>query len=488
MNFMAIFKNTSILAALVSLPFLSFPQFRFNTTTTLPKDLDVGTSYSNCASPGTISFSFTVSGLPLALSSNFALASIDITFDANSGNQFNALGMWIISPDGKCMKIYDGGLSTTGYDVAGSGRYPSISLRNGECLNDVAIIANSNWDPMKSVSGNFPVFKPFGTTPDGTTQTMANYFAGTNPNGTWTIYAFQSTGNQPAVSALSLLFANPNVTDRTPDGDLCTSAVEWTGQPMCLQTNGKTSSSNMPGWTGAPCSAGFATTINGVVCDWNNANNNDVWIKFTASSPGGTLCMGISSLDQQQQSIIVTDANVDGDGRPCTQGAKNTTTCNDPNWTVVSCPRNAIYTTTAGTTYSHQYCFTAVANTTYYLVVDGNGGIESPFYLTGFSGPLPAILHLDEQSPKSTNINRKNKVIVDIEGSRLLTNVGNKKILQDIFIYDGLGRLLYKNKRWVTGYSELDINPFMISGFNIIKIYTDDPAASQFTFKLNKVK
>jgi hypothetical protein len=479
-----LFMRKILLLIIVLFNVLNLYSQRFNTTTTLPKDLDVGTSYSTCTSPGNISFSFTVIGLPPTLSSDFALASIDITFDANLGNDFNNLGLWIKSPNNKCIKIYDGGSSTTSYDVVGSGRYPSISLRDGGCLNNVDIINNSNWDPVKSVSGNFSVFKSNGTTPSLTTETMSGYFNGTNPNGTWTIYAFQSTGNQPAISALSILFVNPNVTDRTLDGDLCTSAVEWKGQPMCLQTNSKTSSSNMPGWIGSPCSAGFATTINGVVCDWNNANNNDVWIKFTASSPGGTLCMGISGLDQQQQSIIVTDANVDGDGNPCTQSSKNTVTCNDPNWTVVSCPRNAIYTTTGGSTYNQQHCFTAIANTTYYLVVDGNGGVESPFYLTGFSGPLPAILSLKDDI-YIRHIRKETETSVEYVNGILRTKIKDKLIeKQHITIFEPTGKLLYRQSMMVNGGLETNIKNYLAPGVNFIKVTIENKTYDNFTFKV----
>ena len=469
------------------LPAFGYAQYRFSASS-LPKTIEGGgTNYSTCASPGTNSISFTVGPSLPTTTSTFTLGAIDLTFDAASpcGTNFNALGLWIKSPDGKCMKVYDGGLSTTGYDVAGSGRYVSLSLRDGSCLNDVDIKANSNWDPVASASGNFGVFKPNGGTSLGT-QTMAQYFNGINPNGTWTMYAFQSTGTQPCISAASLLFTKPDVADSTSKGDDCSTAIEWKGQPFCLQTNGKTSSSQMPGWIGSPCSAGFAVTIGnpGTVCDWNNANNNDVWIKFTATS-GGTMCLGISGLDQLQQSIIVSDANRDGDNNPCTQFAKNTTTCNDPNWVVASCSRSGIYTTTSGSSYNQQHCFLSESNKTYYLVIDGNGGAETPFYLSGFSGPLPAILPIDENRG-SINIRAMNGSKISMSGTLLQTNTGNKKYLQHINIYDGLGRLHYQTKKWVSGYSELNINRVMISGLNVIRVHLEDEVYSTYTFKISK--
>ena len=135
----------------------------------------------------------------------------------------------------------------------------------------------------------------------------------------------------------------------------------------------------MPGSITGPNGTQFGT-ISGTNCGWNAANNNDVWVRFNATT-NGIICIGISGLVQQLQSIIVTDANADGDNSECTQAARTNT--NDPNWIVVSCPRDAIYTTTSGTNSNQQHCFQATAGKTYYLVVDGNGGAESPFYISG---------------------------------------------------------------------------------------------------------
>ena len=71
-----------------------------------------------------------------------------------------------------------------------------------------------------------------------------------------------------------------------------------------------------------------------------------------------------------------------------------------------------------------------------------------------------------------------------MNGTVLKTNIGNKKYKQHIEIYDALGRLTFKEKRNVTGYSEFDLKNFMVSGFYIIKILLDDKLYSNFTFKV----
>ncbi|MFZ4058131.1 MAG: T9SS type A sorting domain-containing protein, partial [Ferruginibacter sp.] len=147
---------------------------------------------------------------------------------------------------------------------------------------------------------------------------------------------------------------------------------------ICASTNGMTGSTLMPGSLGGANSTSFGT-INGSTCGWNNANNNDVWIAYTATSD--YVCLSISGIDQNLQSIVVTDANQDGDNNPCTGTAPSGG--NDPRWIVASCPNNAIYSGTSGTSYNQQHCFNTIQGKTYYLVVDGNGGANSPFYIYG---------------------------------------------------------------------------------------------------------
>lgn len=370
--------------------FSSTGQVYVNASSGLGVDLDVGsTNYSNCTTVGNKSnIQFAVSGVGV-LSATNALASVNITFNASCGGNIQDVMLYIKSPSGTCMRIYNGANATS--NASG---VVNVALRDGSCLREPNNA--TDWTTNKGSSGHFGVFRA------NAASTMSSVFNAQNANGTWTIYAWESTVNAPCITSASLVFANPTILDQLSNGDNCSSPIVWTGQPLCAQTNGKTGSTQMPGSMSGPNTVTFGT-IGGMTCDWNNANNNDVWIRFTATA-GGVLCISVSGLQNSLQSIVVKDANADGDNNACTQNPR--LAGNDPNWVVASCPRSggdAIYGTTAGVTRNQQHCFPAQAGEVFYLVVDGNGGAESPFYVTGVSGPLPAILEVSLLNFSGTN-------------------------------------------------------------------------------------
>ena len=73
-----------------------------------------------------------------------------------------------------------------------------------------------------------------------------------------------------------------------------------------------------------------------------------------------------------------------------------------------------------------------------------------------------------------------------MKGALLQSNTSNKKVLQHISIHDAMGRLQYQTKRWVSGYSEYNLNSVLHSGLNIINVHLEDNANSSYTFKINK--
>ena len=344
----------------------------FNTSTSLPFDLDLGTNYSACATPGTKSLSFTVSGVGTLNTTTNQLAQINVRLNAACGANINAVACYLKSPSGVCIQIASQMGATTNYSGMPS-TFLDYSFRNSvSCLNKIPEYAAfpSTVGCEEGLDGRYGIFSTVGN--------IATAFNGINADGTWTIYFFESTANAPCIVSSSIEFGNPTHSDQTANGENCATAILWDGSPICASTNGKVGSSNLPGWNGA--------TFTG--CQWNAANNNDVWIKF---QPDATdVCIAISGLVDNLQSIIVTDPNADGDNNPCT-GAGNGTY-----WNVLNCPRTGdnIYAAVTGTSRNQNHCFTAVIGQTYYLVVDGNGGAESPFYITGISGltPLPITL------------------------------------------------------------------------------------------------
>jgi hypothetical protein len=307
------------------------------------------------------------------------------------------------------MTVYNGTNSTFNYT---NSTQVSISLRDASCLILPNISDNTPLYNNLSFSsgGNFGTFLAGSPSPAPRFSTAFNNGAVTNvnPNGTWYIYPWHNgstTYKAPCITKASLTFGNTNVADRTNSGDDCDNPIVYDGTPFCASTYNKTGSTQMPGSTSGPNTNTFGT-INGQTCNWNGANNNDIWILFQPTK-AGYYCINFSGIfgrypcsqpsgtcNIAQQSIVVTDNNVDGDGQPCTQGPKKTNSPeNDPNWNIVSCPANQnIYSGTGGTSANQQHCFTVEANKKYYLVIDGFDGSNASFYVSGLFGTTQATL------------------------------------------------------------------------------------------------
>lgn len=461
---------------------------RFFTSTNLTNfDLDNYANFSNCQNPGSKAIQFTVSGLN-TLTSSFSLAAIDLSFNLSCGENYRNLDLWIAAPNnGPCMQIYN-------YDESSSNIYRTenldgtitgtfnLSLRDGSCLNLPNVSLDWAINTNKTATGNYGAFKA------NQTQDISAVFNNINPNGTWTIYASETSDFAPCISSASILFGNPVVANETTKGESCESPIVWSGQPICASSQSKLPSTQSPGFYQPNNGPSGYESINGNNCQWNAANNNDVWVKFT-STGAGIICISINGLDAYLQSIVVKDARADGDNNPCTQKAK-TKQDGDLNWHVVSCPstNSIIYDANnvgGGTAKNQQHCFTAQLNETFYLVIDGTSGAQSPFYITGISGPLPAILS-NENEPFIRNIQSHNKPNITMDGTRLQSKVGNRKIQQQIFIYNAMGRLYYQTNQWVSGSSELNLLQNMHNGLNIIKVVMSDGSGSEYTFKINK--
>ncbi|MBL0102232.1 MAG: hypothetical protein IPP49_21155 [Saprospiraceae bacterium] len=348
----------------------------------IPSTVDLTGAAGTCASPGTGSpdkFTIPVSGVG-TLSATNALVRVSVTLDnscTGGSANMNLVSFRVMAPGGNCVGVYSGGLSTVATGTHTLNLVSSVTcLNNPQTSNDPTGGANSG------TTSNYGFFNAQFS---GTPTDLTTSFNALNADGNWMIIFSETTSSEPCLVAASLTFGNPVVSDQTANGDNCSAPIVWTGGPICASTSGKTGSTQMPG---SPVVGGTAFgTIGGITCDWNGANNNDVWIKFTPTS--ANVCISISGLDFNLQSIVVTDSNADGDNNPCT-GNSCAAGSNDPNWTVMSCPRPNLYTTTSGTQLNQQHCFTAVVGQMYYLVVDGNGGAESPFYISGVSG-LPAV-------------------------------------------------------------------------------------------------
>lgn len=338
---------------------------------TIGSTIDLTGANGSCATPGAGApnvSSIAVSGVG-TLSSTNALIKISVTLDnscTGSTANLNLVSFRVMSPTGVCAGVYSGGLSTSA-----SGTNVINLVTPQSCIN-YPNSANSTGSSTTASGNNGWFGAQFSGVPTDLTAT----YNGLAADGTWKIIFSESTTSEPCLVAASLTFGDPNsmaVQDQTANGNTCSSAIVYCGLPFCAQTNGKTGELNSPGSNTGQGDVSVSTFNNGT-CAWNANNNNDVWISFKAVST--SVCINISGLDQQLQSVVVT--NPSGDGSTCV--------ANGEQWNVVSCPRDMIYTTTAGTTKNQQHCFSTTVGNTYYLVVDGEGGAESPFYVNLSSG------------------------------------------------------------------------------------------------------
>lgn len=344
--------------------------------------IDLTGANGSCTTPGSATpnmVTIPVSGVGVLGAAN-AVVQVKVTLNntcTGGSMNLNNLQFRLKSPSGTCVGIYGGGLSTTA-----TGTHEIALVSNTACLNNPDANGSNSVGVQANSSGNFGFFNAQFS---GTGANLTASFSGENANGTWQLIFSESTTSEPCLTGASIAFGNPDVDDQAANGNDCTGAIVWDGGAICASTNSKTGSVLMPGSLTGPNGTSFGT-IGGVACTWNGANNNDVWLKFTPTSPN--VCISISGLDFSLQSVVVQDANQDGDNNPCTANAVGTT--NDQRWNLISCPVNSIYTTSAGTARNQNHCFTATVGQTYYLVVDGNGGAESPFYIGAVSG-LPAV-------------------------------------------------------------------------------------------------
>ena len=437
----------------------------------------------SCTTPGTGQpnvLNISVSGVGTMTATNqLLLASIALSDCGTGSKNLNAVQIRVMSPSGQCFGIYNGGLST----IATGTHYLNL-VSSTSCLN-VPNTANepNTGSPFLSNGNNGYYNAQF----SGVGTNYSNFTG--NADGTWKIIFSENTANPPCVTIARLFFGDPTVINQGTTGDNCSNPIVWNGtSPICGATTSMNGSTQMPGSIGGPNTNTFGT-IGGVTCGWNFANNNDVWIKYTATKANTCLSVsGISGTNVALQSIVVTDANTN-DLDPCTQLPRIAT--NDPNWQVVSCPRPAIYGTTAGTQYNQQHCFTSEIGKTYYLVVDGDGGASSKFWVWGFS--FNGVLDLKYDTYSNRNNYLQNPIINLSNSGKLSLNLHNNRNTyqsQSIRIFNSAGSLIYTNFQLINNRLELTmlLDRYMCSGLNIVRVELTSRfgVPTNYVFKHNK--
>lgn len=468
-------------ATIFSYTVLSYARKTFRAN--LPTPVSLNNANGSCAIPGAGApsvFSVPVSGVGnLGPANQLLLASIALSNCGSGTVNLNEVQIRIISPSGTCLGVYSGGLSTIATGVHYVNLVTSTTcLNNPNTTNDL-----TSGGPLLS-SGNNGYFNA------QFNGVASNYtaFNGATGDGTWRVVFSETTTTPPCVERIALTFGDPNVINQGTTGNTCPNPIVWDGKsPICATTSGMNGSVQMPGSLSGPNTNGFGT-IGGATCQWNGANNNDVWIKYTAIDNWTCLTVsGISGTNVTLQSVVVTDANVDNDNNPCT--GPTPTNGNDSRWSLASCPRNAIYGTTAGTQLNQQHCFTSEIGKTYYLVVDGDGGAASKFWVWGNSYnsqlPLEETKYVVFNRPK-TNLD----VRMTFNGYIITQLPNNESYEQRIEMFDASGRLLYANRSRVNNYNSTNVDQFSSIGVNLIRVTLTDRngLVDVYSFKHVKTK
>jgi len=117
-------------------------------------------------------------------------------------------------------------------------------------------------------------------------------------------------------------------------------------------------------------------------------------------------------------------------------------------------------------------------------VVDGDGGASSKFFIWGFD--FDGVLNLQETRTIYPIPTIKDGLNVSLYGSNLVSDFGRKKLNQEVFIYDGSGKLVVRQKNFVSGQHTVNINNLVSPGIFFIKVLVYNDLMTNFTFKLIK--
>jgi hypothetical protein len=222
---------------------------------------------------------------------------------------------------------------------------------------------------------------------------VANAFStvnGQDPNGSWTFQLAEGTTSEVSFERVELVFGPPiavnDVTGATGN-DLCAGATCVDGLSVVRGTNNAY----------PPLDPLYPGDLVGG-CAWNGANNNSGWYRFIASGTTAYITVsgmmnttGTTSADMQL--LVVRAPNPVCSGPPTVVPPGG---CPDPpttgnNNSIYAGPNGGVGTVAGvyvnGITANCEFNLSGlVPGQTYYLIIDGNGGLASTFYIEMPSG------------------------------------------------------------------------------------------------------
>lgn len=222
---------------------------------------------------------------------------------------------------------------------------------------------------------------------------VANAFAtvsGEDPNGNWTFQLAEATTSEISFERVDLVFGPPIVVDDVTGGsgnDFCSGATCLDGLSVIRGTNNAY----------PPLDPYYPGDVVGG-CAWNGANNNSGWYRFIASGTTAYITVsgmvnssGTTTADMQLVVVQATSPICAGPPTVVPPGG-----CPDPpttgnNNTSYASPNGGVGTMAGvylnGITANCEFNLSGLTpGQSYYLIIDGNGGLSSNFYIEMPSG------------------------------------------------------------------------------------------------------
>jgi hypothetical protein len=319
----------------------------------------------------------TVSALPTPLgSSGTVLRQVNLQLGTTAclGN-LSTYSARLVSPLGTTIPLFTG-LTTTGTSM-----WVNIKFRDDAALERIRDYSTTTQQGYWPWSIGY-----YRTENAGAFAT----FNGEDPNGNWTLQLAEGTTSEVSFQRVDLVFGPPivvnDVTGSTGN-DFCNGATCIDGLSVIRGTNNAYPPLD-------PYYPGDA--VGG--CAWNGANNNSGWYRFIASGPTAYITVsgmvnttGTTTADMQLVVVRATTPTCSGPPTVVPSGG-----CPDPpttgnNNTIYATPNGGVGTMGAvylnGITANCEFNLSGLTPfTSYYLIVDGNGGLSSTFYIEMQSG------------------------------------------------------------------------------------------------------
>ncbi len=362
-----------LLSALVALPCAAQIQTFANTTAAACGTWDSGNAYAG------FQRTVLVGGLPATLSAAGTVlrqVNLQLGTAACKGNMSTYFAR-IVSPAGTVIQLF------APFSTSGTSQWMNIKFRDDgalERVRDYSALTQQGYHPWNIGYYRTEVAGAFATV------------NGENPNGNWTFQLAEGTISEISFERVELIFGPPiavnDVTGSTGN-DFCSGATCVDSTAVVRGTNNAYPNLD-PSYPGDVVSG----------CAWNGANNNSGWYRFIAGSPTAYITVsglmnttGTTAADMQ---LLVVQASSPVCSNPPSVVPPGG--CPDPpttgnNNTSYASPNGGVSSTAAvyvnGITANCEFNLSGlVPGQSYYLIIDGNGGVSSTFYIEMPSGAL----------------------------------------------------------------------------------------------------